>query len=156
MLTGDSSKAAARAAEAAGITEYRWGVMPEEKHEYVQRLRDEGHRVLMVGDGVNDSPALACADVGVAMAQGTAIARQVADITLSKGDLHALVQLRRLSQGLMGRFDSTFRRIMLFNSLLLALGIGGIITPQTSSLLHNVSTTMMGMGAAKAYLPKAG
>ena len=156
MLTGDSSKAAARAAEAAGITEYRWGVMPEEKHEYVQRLRDEGHRVLMVGDGVNDSPALACADVGVAMAQGTAIAREVADITLSKGDLHALVELRRLSQGLMGRFDSTFRRIMLFNSLLLALGIGGIITPQTSSLLHNVSTTMMGMGAAKAYLPKAG
>ena len=155
MLTGDSSKAAERAATAAGITEYHWGIMPEQKHEYVRRLRDEGHRVLMVGDGVNDSPALACADVGVAMAQGTAIAREVADITLSTGNLFALVELRRLSQGLMGRFNSTFRRIMVFNSLLLALGIGGVITPQTSSLLHNASTTMLGMASAKAYLPPA-
>lgn len=153
MLTGDSEGAARRAAEAAGIDEYRWGMLPEEKHAYVEGLRAKGHHVLMVGDGVNDSPALACADVGVAMAGGTAIAREVADITLSSGGLWSLVELRQLSQGLMRRFDSTFVRIMTLNSLLLALGIGGVITPQLSSLVHNASTTAFGMASARRYLP---
>ena len=153
MLTGDNKQSAKRAAEQAGITEWKANMLPEDKHSYVQALRRDGHSVVMVGDGVNDSPALREADVGVAMAAGTAIAREVADVTLTSSDLPSLVRLRQLSMGLMSRLDSTFRTIMVWNSALLALGIGGAITPQTSSLLHNVSTVTLGVNATKAYLP---
>ncbi len=151
MLTGDSAKAAAPIAAAAGITEYQANMLPEQKHAYIERLRAEGRRVVMVGDGVNDSPALSLADVGVAMGSGTAIAREVADITLAEGDLMSLVRLRRLSRELMRRMDRQFGQVMAFNSLLLALGIGGAVTPQLSSLLHNGSTVAFSLESARPY-----
>ena len=152
MLTGDNLAAAQRVAAAAGITEFKANMLPEQKHAYVEQLKREGRHVIMVGDGVNDSPALSTADVGVAMAAGTAIAREVADITLTSSDLQSLVTLRRISQGLADRFDRSFRTIMGFNSALLALGIGGVITPQTSSLLHNASTVALGTAASRRYI----
>ena len=152
MLTGDNLAAARRVAHVAGITEFQANMLPEDKHAFVERLQHEGRHVVMVGDGVNDSPALSAADVGVAMAAGTAIAREVADITLTDSDLQSLVRLRRISQGLDRRFDQSFRTIMGFNSLLLALGIAGVITPQTSSLLHNGSTVLLGTAATRSYL----
>ncbi len=152
MLTGDNLAAARRVAHVAGITEFQANMLPEDKHAFVERLQHEGRHVVMVGDGVNDSPALSAADVGVAMAAGTANAREVADITLTDSDLQLLVRLRRISQGLDRRFDRSFRTIMGFNSLLLALGIAGVITPQTSSLLHNGSTVLLGTAATRSYL----
>ena len=151
MLTGDNEKTAARVAQAAGITEFRADLLPEDKHGFVEQLKAEGCKVVMVGDGVNDSPALSAAMVGVAMGQGTAIAKEVADITLSEGDLHSLVQMRMLSRGLMGRMDASFAQTIAFNSALLALGLGGIITPQVSSLLHNASTIALSMHSSRAY-----
>lgn len=151
MLTGDNEKTAARVAQAAGITEFRADLLPEDKHGFVEQLKAEGCKVVMVGDGVNDSPALSAATVGVAMGQGTAIAKEVADITLSEGDLHSLVQMHMLSRGLMGRMDTSFAQTIAFNSALLALGIGGIITPQVSSLLHNASTIALSMHSSRAY-----
>lgn len=152
MLTGDNQLSAKLIAETAGITEWQANMLPEDKHRYVRQLRQQGRRVVMVGDGVNDSPALREANVGVAMAAGTAIAREVADVTLTDSDLFSLVRLRKLSMGLMGRLDTSFRAIMLWNSALLALGIGGAISPQVSSLLHNASTVVLGARATRAYL----
>lgn len=151
MLTGDNEAAAARIAADAGITEFAANLLPEDKHNYVAHLREQGRRVVMVGDGVNDSPSLSAADVGVAMGNGTAIAREVADVTLNRGDLCSLVALRRLSMELMERMDVTFREVIGFNSTLLALGIAGTIAPQTSSLLHNTSTVFFSMRDSRAY-----
>ena len=151
MLTGDGERAAASIARQAGITEYRANMLPEEKHAYVAHLKEQGRRVVMVGDGVNDSPALALADVGVAMGSGTAVAREVADVALADGDLMSIVRLRRLSCELMRRMDRQFRQVMVLNSALLALGVGGVITPQTSSLLHNSGTVAFSLESASAY-----
>ena len=155
MLTGDNEVAAARVAKAAGITEFRANLLPENKHAYVEEMRAAGRRVVMVGDGVNDSPSLSAANVGVAMGNGTAIAKEVADVTLTASDMAALVGLRRLSCELMRRMDTTFAQVMGFNSALLALGIAGIITPQMSSLLHNTSTVAFSVRDARAYDMKA-
>ena len=155
MLTGDNEVAAARVAKAAGITEFRANLLPEDKHAYVEEMRAAGRRVVMVGDGVNDSPSLSAANVGVAMGNGTAIAKEVADVTLTASDMAALVGLRRLSCELMRRMDTTFAQVMGFNSALLALGIAGIITPQMSSLLHNTSTVAFSVRDARAYDMKA-
>ena len=152
MLTGDNKAAAQRVAESVGVTEWVADMLPEQKYEYVRKLRKSGRHVVMVGDGVNDSPALKEADVGVAMAAGTAIAREVADITLTDSGLDSLVRLRKLSQGLMSRLDRSFWGVMLWNSGLLALGIGGAISPQTSSLLHNASTVALGAASMRSYL----
>lgn len=151
MLTGDNEVAAARIAAQAGITEFEANLLPEDKHAYVERLREQGRRVVMVGDGVNDSPSLSAANVGVAMGNGTAIAREVADITLVQSDMAALVGLRRLSCELMRRMSATSMQVIAFNSALLALGIAGVITPQTSSLLHNSSTVLFSMRDVRAY-----
>ena len=151
MLTGDRENTAAHIAKEAGIDEYRANMLPADKHEYIEKLKGEGKRVVMVGDGINDSPALSLADVGVAMAQGTAIAKEVADITLADGDLFSLVRLRRLSCELMRRLDASFWQIMAVNSALLAAGIGGIITPQMSSLLHNGTTIALSARSTKRY-----
>ena len=151
MLTGDRENNAARIAQEAGIVEYRANMLPEDKHAFIEDLHAQGCRVVMVGDGINDSPALSLADVGVAMAQGTAIAKEVADITLSDGNLSSLVRLRRLSCELMRRLDVSFRQIMAVNSGLLACGIAGVITPQTSSLLHNGTTIALSAHSTKRY-----
>ena len=151
MMTGDNEKTARAVAEAVGVDAYFAEVLPEDKAAFIQAEHAAGRKVIMLGDGVNDSPALSAATVGVAMGYGTAIAKEVADITLSEGDLHSLVQMRMLSRGLMGRMDTSFAQTIAFNSALLALGIGGIITPQTSSLLHNASTIALSMHSSRAY-----
>lgn len=152
MLTGDSERTAARIAREAGVDEFKAELLPEDKYAYVEQIKREGRHVAMVGDGVNDSPALGLADVGLAMGGGSDIAKEVADIILTDTDLAAIVRLRRMSQGLIDRLTSSYSKVMLTNSALLALGITGAITPQTSSFLHNGSTIAYSLGNAKAYL----
>ena len=152
MLTGDSERTAERIAREAGVDEFKAELLPEDKYAYVERIKGEGRHVAMVGDGVNDSPALGLADVGLAMGGGSDIAKEVADIILTDTDLAAIVRLRRMSQGLIDRLTSSYSKVMLTNSVLLALGITGMITPQASSLLHNGSTIAYSLGNAKAYL----
>ena len=152
MLTGDSERTAERIAREAGVDEFMAELLPEDKYAYVERIKSEGRHVAMVGDGVNDSPALGLADVGLAMGGGSDIAKEVADIILTDTDLAAIVRLRRMSQGLVDRLTSSYSKVMLTNSALLALGITGTITPQASSLLHNGSTIAYSLSNAKAYL----
>ena len=152
MLTGDSERTAERIAREAGVDEFKAELLPEDKYAYVEQIKREGRHVAMVGDGVNDSPALGLADVGLAMGGGSDIAKEVADIILTDTDLAAIVRLRRMSQGLVDRLTSSYSKVMLTNSALLALGITGTITPQASSLLHNGSTIAYSLSNAKAYL----
>lgn len=151
MLTGDNERTAARIAAEAGVTEFQANLLPEDKYAFVSRLRDKRRRVVMVGDGVNDAPALSVADVGIAMGQGTAVAKEVADITLAGGDLSALVALRKLSQGLMDRLNGSFAQVMVVNSALLAAGVAGAVRPQTSSLLHNATTVALALRNSGRY-----
>lgn len=151
MLTGDNENAACRIAAQAGIDEFRADLLPEEKHMVIEQMRAAGRHVVMVGDGVNDSPALSAADVGVAMGSGTAIAKEVADITLTDGDPASLVVLRRLSMGLEERMNKSFIEVIGLNSLLLATGVAGVITPQVSSLIHNGSTVALSARNARPY-----
>ena len=143
MLTGDSEAAAKAACKKLGISEYRAQVLPEDKADIVASLKSKGHKVAMVGDGINDSPALATADVSVAMCSASDIAKEVADITLLSEDLRLLITLRRLSEGLFERISRNHRFIVGFNTALIAGGISGILAPSTSALLHNVSTTLI-------------
>lgn len=151
MLTGDNERTAARIAEDAGVVEFHANMLPADKHAFVEALRAEGSCVVMVGDGVNDSPALSAADVGIAMGQGTAIAKEVADVTLSGGSLEALVELRKLGSALMSRMNGSYGGVMVVNSVLLAAGIGGLLQPQTSSLLHNATTVALSARNGSAY-----
>ena len=155
MLTGDNERTAARIAAQAGITEFRADLLPEHKHALVEELQREGYKVAMVGDGVNDSPALAAAHVSIAMSGGSAIAREAADITLTSSDLSAIVDLRRLSRVLQRRMGHGYRFTVAFNSALLALGIAGVLTPQMSSVLHNGSTVALSASHARAFLPES-
>ena len=145
MLTGDNEKTAAKIAEMIGVDDYMAEVLPADKAAYVKAEHNAGRKVVMVGDGINDSPALSEADVGIAINTGAAIAREVADITIADEDLEALLLLRRLSVGLMGRIGKNYRFIIGFNSLLILLGIVGVLTPGTSALLHNGSTIAIGL-----------
>ena len=151
MLTGANERTAALIAKAAGVGEFAANLLPEDKHAFVERLKAEGRRVVMVGDGVNDAPALSLADVGIAMGQGTAVAKEVADITLAGGDLGAIVALRRMSMVLMERLDASFKEVVGINTALLAAGIGGVVSPQASSLLHNASTVALSLRNSAAY-----
>ncbi len=151
MLTGDNERTAARIAAAAGVTEFHANLLPEDKYAFVESLKAQGARVVMVGDGVNDAPALALSDVGIAMGQGTAVAKEVADITLTGGNMSAIVSLRRMSEGLMERLSASFKGVILINSALLGAGIAGVITPQASSLLHNATTVALSMRNSKKY-----
>ncbi|MDO4285594.1 MAG: heavy metal translocating P-type ATPase [Eubacteriales bacterium] len=140
MMTGDSERTARAVAAAVGVDEYHAEVLPEDKAAFVKKEHEAGRRVIMIGDGVNDSPALSEADAGIAISDGAAIAREIADITVSADDLRALVTLRRLSGALMSRIDRNYRFIMSFNLLLILLGVGGVAAPTTTALLHNLST----------------
>ena len=140
MLTGDSARAAEIIAEQLGITEFYAQVLPEEKHEMIEKLKADGRRVVMVGDGINDAPALAAANVSAAVSDASDIAREAADITLRGTGLEELVRLRELSELLMERIHKNYRFILLFNSALLLSGLFGIISPGTSAFLHNAST----------------
>ena len=140
MLTGDSYRTAAAIAAQVGVDDFRAGVLPADKAEYVARLRREGHTVLMVGDCINDSPALSEADAGIAISDGAAIAREIADITIAADSLWELVELRRIAMALMARIHSNYRFVIGFNGTLIALGVAGVLPPATSATLHNLST----------------
>lgn len=140
MLTGDSPRTATSIAEQLGVDDFRAGVLPADKAEYVAAMRREGHTVLMVGDGINDSPALSEADAGIAISDGAAIAREIADITIAADSLWELVRLRQLAIGLMCRIQNNYRFVIGFNGALIGLGVAGILPPTTSAMLHNLST----------------
>ncbi len=140
MLTGDSERTAAAIAAQVGVDEYHSEVLPEDKANYVQAERDKGHTVLMLGDGINDAPAMSAASIGVAIDDGAAIAREVADITIAGQSLHELVILRRLSTALLNRIQSNYHFVIGFNGALIALGAAGLLPPATSALCHNAST----------------
>ena len=145
MMTGDNLKTARAVAAKIGIDEFYAEVLPEDKASYVRRQRELGHKVIMIGDGVNDSPALSEADVGVAIEAGAAIAREIADITISTDNLMRLVTMRKISAALMDRIHSNYRFVIGFNSTLIALGLSGIMSPSSSALLHNGSTILTGV-----------
>ena len=140
MLTGDSERTAAAIAAEVGVDEYRAEILPADKAGFVEAEREKGHMVIMIGDGINDSPALSKADVGIAISDGAAIAREIADITIAADDLNELVGLRRLASRLTGRIRSNYRFVMGFNGSLIALGAFGVLPPATSAMLHNLST----------------
>ena len=152
MLTGDSESGAKSGANALGITEYRSQVLPEDKSRIVEELKEEGKTVIMVGDGINDSPALAAADVSVSMKHSSDIAREVADISLLSDDLYDLVTLRKLSTGMLDKINDNYRNIVAVNGSLLVLGVMGAIQPSTSSLIHNLSTMLFGAMSTKSVL----
>ena len=140
MLTGDSPRTAAAIASQAGVGKFRAGVLPADKADYVAALRRQGHTVLMVGDGINDSPALSEADAGIAISDGAAIAREIADITIAADSLWELVRLRQLAMALMARIHANYRFVIGFNGVLIALGMAGVLPPAASAMLHNLST----------------
>ena len=140
MMTGDSERTARAIAARIGVDEYYSEVLPEDKAGFVERKKKLGHKVIMIGDGINDSPALSAADAGIAISEGAEIAREIADITISEDNLFQLVTLRAISRGLMDRIDRNYRCVIGFNLGLILLGVGGVIAPATSALLHNTST----------------
>ena len=143
MLTGDSARTAAAIAAEVGVDEFRAEVLPEDKASFIQAEQALGRTVVMIGDGINDAPALSLADVGVAIGGGAAIAREVADVTIAAEDLQELVYLKQLSDALMGRIRRNYRFIMGFNGGLIGLGALGVLPPATSALLHNGSTVLL-------------
>ena len=145
MLTGDSRNTAAAIAKSLQIDDYRAEVLPEDKAAYIKEEQAQGRTVVMIGDGINDAPALSLADVGIAIGSGATIAREVADITIAAEDLRELVLLRRLSEKLMKRIGRNYRFVMSFNGALIFLGALGLLPPATSALLHNSSTLLLSM-----------
>lgn len=153
MLTGDNRATAAAIAGQLNIDEFRAEVQPEEKADFIRAEQEAGRSVIMIGDGINDTPALSLSDVGVAIGSGASIAREVADITIAAEDLRELVLLRRLSEKLMGRIDRNYRFVMGFNGGLIVLGAFGLLQPAASALLHNSSTLLLSMDCMKPLLP---
>ena len=154
MMTGDNHKTAAAIAKTVGVDEFHAEVLPEDKADFIRREHREGRTVMMIGDGVNDTPALSEADAGVAINSGAAIAREIADITVSSEDLFEIVTLRKLSTALMSRIDRNYRFIVGFNFLLILLGVTGVIQPTTSALLHNTSTLGISLKSMTNLLPE--
>lgn len=154
MMTGDSDRTARAIAAKVGVDEYYSEVLPEDKAKFVEQEKASGRKVIMIGDGINDSPALSAADAGIAISDGAAIAREIADITIGADDLHQILVLRRLSKALMKRIRGNYRKIVSFNSALILLGVMGVIQPTTSALLHNTSTILISMGGMRKLLPE--
>ena len=152
MMTGDSERTAAAIARQVGIDEYYSEVLPEDKAAFVENEKKLGRKVIMVGDGINDSPALSAASVGIAISDGAQIAREIADITISANDLNEIVTLKRLSDLLMARIQKNYRRIVVINTALILLGVGGMIMPTTSALLHNMSTLIISLRSMENLL----
>ena len=145
MMTGDSERTAKAIAKKVGVDEYYAEVLPEDKANFVEKEKVEGRKVIRIGDGINDSPALSAADVGIAISEGAEIAREIADITVAADDLAEILVLRMLSNRLMKRIHKNYRFIVTFNAGLILLGVGGILQPTTSALLHNTSTLYIGL-----------
>lgn len=152
MMTGDSERTAAAIAKRVGVDEYYSEVLPEDKANYIERQKAKGSKVIMVGDGINDSPALSAADAGVAVSDGAEIAREIADITVASDDLYQLVILKGLSNRLMKRIQRNYRTIVGFNTGLIGLGVAGILQPTTSALFHNTSTLLISLNNMKPLL----
>ncbi|MCR5666060.1 MAG: heavy metal translocating P-type ATPase [Eubacterium sp.] len=152
MMTGDSEKTAASIAKKIGVDEYYSEVLPEDKAAFVEKEKAQGRKVIMVGDGINDSPALSASDCGIAISDGAEIAREIADITIGAEDLYELLTLKDLSDALMKRIHNNYRAIMGFNGGLIGLGVLGIMPPTASALLHNASTLLIGMNSMKNLL----
>ena len=155
MLTGDNERTAAAVAKKLDRTEYRAEVLPEDKLAFIKAEHAAGRKVIMVGDGVNDAPALSESDVGIAENEGAAIAREIADITISSDDLRRIVLLRRISMQLMERIDNNYKFIVAFNAGLIGLGVAGILTPSSSALFHNGSTILSGLYSTTPLLSES-
>jgi len=152
MMTGDSERTAAAVAARVGVDEYYSEVLPEEKARFIEREKDSGNVVIMVGDGINDSPALSVADVGIAISDGAEIAREIADITIAADNLYEIVTLKLLSDSLMKRIHKNYRSIVGFNTGLIFLGVGGVMPPTVSALLHNTSTLGISLSSMQNLL----
>ncbi len=145
MMTGDSERTAASVAKKAGVDEYYSEVLPEDKARFIEKEKAKGKKVLMVGDGINDSPALSAADAGIAVSDGAELAREIADITISADNLYQIVRLKYLSQALMKRINRNYKEIVGINTLLILLGVGGIIQPTATAMFHNISTVAISL-----------
>ena len=154
MMTGDSERTAASIARRVGVDEYYSEVLPEDKARFVEREKASGRKVIMIGDGINDSPALSAADAGIAISDGAEIAREIADITIAADDLRVIVTLKKLANAMMKRIHRNYRGIVGINSGLIALGVGGMIQPTTSALLHNTSTLAISLKSMQNLLPE--
>ena len=154
MMTGDSERTAASIARRVGVDEYYSEVLPEDKARFVEKEKEAGKKVIMIGDGINDSPALSAADAGIAISDGAEIAREIADITIAADDLRVIVTLKKLANAMMKRIQSNYRGIVGINSGLIALGVGGVIQPTTSALLHNTSTLAISLKSMQDLLPE--
>ena len=152
MMTGDSDRIASNIAGKVGVDEYYSEVLPEDKAGFVEKEKADGHKVIMIGDGINDSPALSQADVGIAISDGAEIAREIADVTIAADDLREIITLRRLSEAMMKRIHKNYRRIIGINSTLIVLGVMGLIPPTMSALLHNTSTLLISLESMKNLL----
>ncbi|GAB2044297.1 heavy metal translocating P-type ATPase [Agathobaculum sp. TL06] len=153
MLTGDSERTAAAIAAQVGVDDYRAEVLPEDKAHFVEAERAAGRTVIMLGDGINDSPALSAASVGIAISDGAAIAREIADVTIAADSLFELVALRRVAQGLMRRIHANYRFVIGFNGMLIVLGAAGVLMPAASAMLHNLSTLGISLRSMTNLLP---
>ena len=149
MMTGDSERTARAVAARVGVDEFFAEVLPEDKARFVEEEKAKGRRVMMIGDGINDSPALSAADVGIAISDGAEIAREIADVTVGAEDLWQLVALKHIGNGLMKRIHKNYRTIVGFNTGLIVLGVAGILQPTTSALLHNTSTLVISLNSMK-------
>ena len=154
MMTGDNKKTAHAVARMVGVDEFHAEVLPEDKASFIKEEHRLGRKVIMVGDGINDSPALSEADAGIAISAGAAIAKEVADITIQEGDLYELVILKKLSNRLMKRIHGNYNFIIGFNAMLIALGLAGILTPSNSALFHNISTIATGLKSMTPLIPE--
>ena len=153
MMTGDSERTAAAIAKRVGVDEYYSEVLPEDKANFITKEKEKGRKVMMIGDGINDSPALSAASVGIAVSDGAEIAKEIADITISAESLYEVVVLKQLSNALLKRIHTNYRSIVAINSSLIVLGVAGVLAPATSALCHNVSTLLISLKSMKNLLP---